>query len=150
MFKKVMMMVVMMMVMVVMTCTVVQARPSYYCDTPEGREERRQISMLQLKYDLSEALYEEENFDDEHVEVVYDEQSNLYIVTVSWKMNNGVDSVGMCYKFTDDDYEIGAVKYGCMYINGQLAMTQTGEEDEDVHFTEYGEQYADSLGIVTD
>ena len=144
MFKKVMMMVVMMMVMVVMTCTMVQARPSYYCDTPEGREERRQMSILETKYWFSEALYEEEEFSDEKVELVYDEETNLYTLTASWKINNSKDSVGMCAVYFDDDYEIGDIKNAYMYINGKLAMTQKGEDD--VEWTEYGQGYKEALG----
>ena len=144
MFKKVFTMMVVTMVMMVVCATTVCAQPTYYWDTPQGRAERRQISMLEMKYDMTEGLYEEDNFSDEKVSVSYNEETGLYEITASWRMNDGADSVGMNILLYDDDYEIGDVKYGCIYINGQLAMVQKGEDD--IQFTEYGQGYKEALG----
>ncbi len=129
---------------IMLSSTSVFAKATWYSDTPEGRMQRRNLSILQLEYDMTEALYEKEDYYDEKVTVKYDEDTNTYTLSASWSINR-VDSVGMCYTFEDDDYEIGAIKRGYVYINNQLVATQYGE-DETV-WTEYGEQYKDYFDL---
>ena len=137
MFKKFFVMVVVVMIMA-MSSTSVLAMPTYYCDTPEGREQRRALSILQLKYDFAEVIYEEEEFYDGIVEVVFDENTNLYTLTATWTINKE-NSVEMCYTFFDDDYEIGSTRTGYLWINGESAATQIGESDP--VWSEYGQQF---------